>query len=56
MGNTYEVNVWVKVGKGDLIEDYKWDCIYAGEDFAEALKYMVHAKDDGIRCVKLEWR
>ncbi len=47
MGNTYEVYRF----DGD-----KYILEYAGESYLKAIQTMQKLKDDGEKCVKLEWR
>ncbi len=56
MGNTYDVYIWEKFKEGDAFDCYKWTNVYSGEDMAKALSVMIHEKEKGAGCVKLEWR
>lgn len=52
MGCEYEVAVW----RADIEDDCKYVPYWDGDTLWEALASMNKARDEGYKCIKLEWR
>ena len=53
MGWKYEVSTWDSAFGS---ERFYWLQIYAGDNLFKAIYYMIWAKRQGWKCIKLEYR
>ncbi len=51
MGNEFYVKSWKKTGG-----EYYWITYHGGENYDEAIKKLHELKEDGHKCLRLEWR